>query len=230
MGSSAPHPAAETGKTREEHIELSRTGQGLSFTGSFLPSAPASSAQGRPHCCGQPSAGHILARLSLSLPLPAHFLTPTIPCSRLGYCCCHGRQTRGGHKAKMEEATLCSQRALSGLRRGQGMDIWRASAWGTGFLDHCVCPMRPTHRALLSPGSPGKRGGVKNGLRTFKKRYNLQIFQHINMMCLHSDEGQETILALGAKNNLLLWRDSAGRKYPKNAGAHTTWSRGQLVI
>lgn len=38
MGSSAPHPAAETGKTREEHIELSRTDQGLSFTGSFLPS------------------------------------------------------------------------------------------------------------------------------------------------------------------------------------------------
>lgn len=72
------------------------------------------------------------------------------------------------------------------------------------FLDHCVCPMRPTHRALLSPGSPGKRGGVKNGLRTFKNRYNLQTFQHINMMCLHSDEGQETILALGAKNNLLL--------------------------
>lgn len=111
-GSSAPHPAAET---REEQMELSHTDRGLSFTGSFSPSVHPPLLHQGDHMLWTAQRQRLLDSLSLSLPLPAHFLTPTSPCSRRGP---DRHQTRGGHRAKREEATLGSQRALSGLRRG----------------------------------------------------------------------------------------------------------------
>lgn len=120
MGSSAPHPAAETRKAREEQMELSHTDQGLSFTGSFSPSVHQPLLLQGDHMLWTAQHQRLLDRLSLSLPLPAHFLTPTSPCSRRGP---DRHQTRVGRMAEREEATLGSQRALSGLRRGRGVDI-----------------------------------------------------------------------------------------------------------
>lgn len=119
MGSSAPHPAAET-RRRGTSRWSSVTQTGLEFHWKLLAlCAPASAAPGRPHAVDSPGPAPPGQALP-SLPLPAHFLTPTSPCSRRGA----GRhQTRGGRRAEREEATLGSQRALSGLRRGRGVDI-----------------------------------------------------------------------------------------------------------
>lgn len=68
---------------------------------------------------------------------------------------------------------------------------------GVFFISLCMSH-ELTHGVLLSPGTQEKCG-VKNGLKTFKNRYKLQISQQINMMCSHSDEGKVTILALGAE-------------------------------
>lgn len=171
-----PPSRSQAGKRRNGHVEPAHRRKVLDHC------APASSAQGRPHGYVQPSAGHLGARalpfLSTAGPLPSWLLAP----GWLTAVAMENRErSRGGHRAKKEETTLGSQRALCGEGTRGGCD--QASAWGTkvSFLYHCVCRMSPTHRALSCSGSLWKYEEVKNGLKTFKNRSSLQMFQHITL-------------------------------------------------
>lgn len=93
-----------------------------------------------------------------------------------------GDQPRESHGAN---GAVGRQRVLSGLGRARSMDIYLMEPLPAEqglFSYHCVCPNRPTRRAMFSPGSQGEYEGVKIGLRTFKTRYKLQPFQQITLI------------------------------------------------
>lgn len=149
MWSSAPLLGAGAGR-REEHMQLE-------FRRKFLDlCAPASSVQGDHNAV---YSQHLARPSSLCHCRPPSLLPRLpVPASLAVTAVAHRNQTEGGRRAKREEATLGSQRALSVLGRGQGVDLWPSFCMGDRiyFLYCCIRPMRPTHGNLLSLGSQWK--------------------------------------------------------------------------
>lgn len=198
-------PGAKGRRLREEHGAQSH-GLGLDPHWNFSTSASvSSSAQGILHCLvrGRLCTAQHLAQpgqvASLFLLSPAHSYTP---CCSLPCCCRQGRGWAG------QLQSLASRDERPGHLTGPPL------GGGVCSLYHWICPARPTHRALLSPGTQSEYERGQNGLRIYKNRYKWQTFKQINMMCLHSDKDKQTILALGAKIILLVWQWFNRQKVP----------------
>lgn len=142
-------PGAEAGKRREEHMEPSHR---------EVPRPPCSglicTRETTLMCVAQHPA-HPGQGSSLSLPLPAHFPTSTTP-APAQFAAAIADRTRP------EEAAGPRGK---GLHWQPGSPVWAGEGTRGGHLTelmhgdrvcvlyHRICPMRPTHGALLSPGS-----------------------------------------------------------------------------
>lgn len=151
MGSSAPHPAAET-RRRGTSRWSSVTQTGLEFHWSFSPSVHPPLLHQGDHMLWTAQGQRLLDRLSL----PCHCQ----PTSSLPQVPAPGEVQAG---TRPEEAAGPRGKRLHWVARepcpGCGGDEgWTSDEPLHGgqksiFLYHCVCPTRPTHRDLLSPGS-----------------------------------------------------------------------------